>query len=56
MRELIFLATGAIIGGVITMLRNDRDDLEKQVEHERRARQEASAQAQRNKAQAGEAA
>ncbi|WP_296271864.1 hypothetical protein [Pseudomonas sp. UBA6323] len=38
MRELIFLATGAIIGGVITMLRNEKDDLEQQIEHERRAR------------------
>ncbi len=56
MRELIFLATGAIIGGVITMLRNEKDDLQQQVEHERRARQEAIAQAQRNKAQTGEEA
>jgi len=56
MRELIFLATGAIIGGVITLLRNEKDDLEQELDHERRARQEAIARAQRNKAQTGEEA
>ena len=41
MRELIFLATGAIIGGVITLLRSEKEELQQQLDHERRARQEA---------------